>query len=239
MPSNNNTNDDNKGNDSSKKRTKEQIVKDITKKVLKKLGPLVILILLVTIVYALYYYLQTPKTPAISKNPKDTTQQKKNFKKDKPKPENKPPLPKSPDTDPLKKAPKKQPRVPQKKGLPLEPKVQLSEELLAYRDAKIVEFEEDINSITRGSNTLEVMSPKLREGYDQLVFKITYKAQEKLYVTIYDSTMAHQVLKSKVIMQKQGDEYLLKMLNLKKGTYYWKLINDQRKIFSGKFYIKK
>jgi cytoskeletal protein RodZ len=214
-------------------KTQKEKIKKLNKEVWQLLGFGLLLFALV----GLYFYLrQSPKKLPITKKTKDSTStQKKSIDRKKQLPEKDRPKPKPENRqDTLKPVLKKQ-----SKRLPLpQPKQVLSEELLAYRNARVQELEDDIDAKTRSSDELVLVSPQLHKTYQKIVFEVEYAINERLYISVFDSTMAHQTLKDELPMQQQGTTYRLAMPQLKKGTYYWMLTNDDKKLYNGKFYIK-
>ena len=71
----------------------------------------------------------------------------------------------------------------------------------------------------------------------ELLFEVKYDGEDALYLTVYESTKMDKALLMDQPFEKVGNsqKFTHLMKNLKKGTYYWKVTNDEGELFIGKF----
>jgi hypothetical protein len=132
------------------------------------------------------------------------------------------------------------------KTTPIIPKVnkeanQELQKLIAINKQEIKYWEDELShyQTSRGADAVKVISPATGNelAAKEVVFEVKYEGKSTLLLTIYDARSMTKAVVMDFPLKKMKDSKTIKhvMKDLKKGTYYWKLTNEEEELFIGKF----
>lgn len=115
------------------------------------------------------------------------------------------------------------------------------QKLIAINKQEIKYWEDELTNYqnSRGHELITILSPATGSELSskEVVFEVKYEGNSTLLLTVYESQSMTKALVVEVPLVKTKDpkkfQYL--MQNLKKGTYYWKLTDEEEELFIGKF----
>ncbi len=115
------------------------------------------------------------------------------------------------------------------------------QQLIAINKQEIKYWEDELSNYqtSRGADAVSVISPIT--GNDlaakEVVFEVKYEGKSTLLLTIYNAQSMTKAVVMELPLKKVKDSKTIKhvMNDLKKGTYYWKLTNEEEELFIGKF----
>ncbi|EAY24127.1 hypothetical protein [Microscilla marina] len=115
------------------------------------------------------------------------------------------------------------------------------QQLIAINKQEIKYWEDELSNYqtSRGADAVSVISPIT--GNDlaakEVVFEVKYEGKSTLLLTIYNAQSMTKAVVMELPLKKVKDNKTIKhvMNDLKKGTYYWKLTNEEEELFIGKF----
>lgn len=115
------------------------------------------------------------------------------------------------------------------------------QKLIAINKQEIKYWEDELShyQASRGADAVKVISPATGNelAAKEVVFEVKYEGKSTLLLTIYDARSMTKAVVMDFPLKKMKDSKTIKhvMKDLKKGTYYWKLTNEEEELFIGKF----
>lgn len=115
------------------------------------------------------------------------------------------------------------------------------QKLIAINKQEVKYWEDELSNYqaSRGTNVLKVISPTTSSelGAQEVVFEVKYEGKSTLLLTLYNASSMTKAVVMELPLKKAKDGKTIKhvMNTLKKGTYYWKLTNEEEELFIGKF----
>lgn len=134
--------------------------------------------------------------------------------------------------------------VPQKKQTkPAETKANKEmEKLIAINKEEIKYWEGELANYqnSRSSELITILKPDVNNtqlSANEVVFEVKYEGTGTLSLTVYEAkTMTKAMIMELPLKKtKEAKKFRHVMTDLKKGTYYWKLTDEEEELFIGKF----
>lgn len=115
------------------------------------------------------------------------------------------------------------------------------QKLIAFNNDEVKYWEGELSNFqTRSSNrSLTILNPIVgtKLSKNEVLFEVKYEGNNALYLTVFESGDMRKAVIMELPFSKAKNPkmftYLMK--NLKKGTYYWKITNDEEELSIGKF----